>query len=252
MLTNNFLRKTSVAATAAVWLGASAGCAFNYAKKVEIAQLTTQRNAIQALKTQLGDQQYGSDKQDMELLVGADVLNAVLKVSDNLMMPIPGYRDGQVVINSVRYGAYDGSGLLDIDASAIDNKHQLNIRALINARITVVSDQKFLHGKVVVEQIAPVLSGRCWSIGLLRFSQALVNAKAADWSMNNLAFEFPLSQTVAVHIPAHATPNMSVGVPAGTLIGTLTLPGFDYEDPLKVNAIWLLHDGIHVLVSRGV
>src|SRR5258707_11009728 len=185
-----------LAAVAAVLLVTNACALTKYVKDAEIARLTIQRDALVALQHDLNDASTAADKQDLELLVGAGVLNQVLSTADKLSMPIPTYAGGEVVINQIRYGGLDGSGLLTVDASAIDHRRNLTLNVLVVARLAIKSDGKLLHGNIVVEKLVPVLTGRCWSIGLIRFAQSVADAAATDWSLKNLTLDMPMSQAV--------------------------------------------------------
>jgi hypothetical protein len=225
-------------------------CSLNrYVKEAEIQRLTVQRDALRNLQIQLQDPANAQDQQDLELLVGADVLNATLAIADKLSMPVPNYRDGEVVVNTIRYGGQDGSGLLSIDATAKDHRRNVQLNVLVVARLLVTSEGNLLKGRVVVERLVPVLSGRCWSLALLRFGQIVADAAATEWSLNNLKLDIPTSQAVVVRIPAQTT-TQTIPLPDGTISGTLRIPNFDYDDQVKLRTIWLLRDGIHVLIAH--
>lgn len=249
------MRPVSVAVTRLVALLmlpaiASACSLTKLVDQANIDRLTIQRDALKSLKQDLADPSTLPDKQDLELLVGSGVLNETLAIADKLSMPIPNYAQGEVIVNQIRYGGQDGSGLLTVDASAVDHHRGLTLHAFVVARLSIKSDGTMLHGTVVVERLVPVLTGRCWSIGLIRFAQQLADAAATEWSMNNLKFDIPMSQAIVVNIPAQNRPNQAVPLPDGAVYGTLSTSAINYDDHVKLRALWLLRDGVHVLIAR--
>jgi hypothetical protein len=120
---------------------------------------------------------------------------------------------------------------------------------LVVARLAVSSSGGVLNGQVVVERLVPVLSGKCWSLSLLHFGQLIADAAATEWSLNHLKFQIPTTQAVKINVPAQNSTQV-IPLPDGSLSGTLHVPSFNYDDQVSLHAVWLLRDGIHLLIAR--
>ncbi len=221
-------------------------------EKSEIRRLEIQRDALKQLKTELRDPNFAVDKQDLTLFVSGSLLNAVLAGVDQTQVPVPGSTTAVLQVNSIRYNGEDASGLLRLDAQVSDTKFNLALKVRIVARIVLQGseDKTKLIGRVVVENIAPEIQWNCARWRALTLARRVLTAKVQDWALNQVKVEIPLSHAVVIDVPATDKP-VVVPVPAGTITGQLKVPAFEYEEVVAIRGIWLLRDGIHVLVKYG-
>jgi hypothetical protein len=230
-----------------------AGCSLvTSVDKSEIRKLEIQKEGLTKLEKELRNHDYDVDKQDLLLFVSGPLLNDVLAAADRTEVPVPNSTTAVLRLNSIRYAGEDASGLLKFDAEVLDKKYNLTLRVVIVARIVPILsvDKNKLILQVVVENVAPEFQWNCARWRAIGLARRVITAKAQEWGLSQVKVEIPLSHAIKIDVPA-TDRSLVVPVPAGSITGQLKVPAFKYEDKVEIRTIWLLRDGIHVLVKYG-
>lgn len=220
----------------------------NAALKQERSRLKLQLSSLENLEQDLSAGTFPGGQRHVAFKLGYDVLNSVLAGADGLNVPIPQDPATFVHFHEIRV-AGGSTPLLNVHASA--SKYWVKIGVAATAIFVIdVSNPAQPMLRVRIDNIAPVLSWRNFTLFRMELARKILTTKADQLAVERLAFPLPLGQAVTLDLPAVDQVSQVTTRNNGSWIKyRVKRPAASFQRLIKIDRIVFLKDGIHVFAT---
>ena len=213
--------------------------------------LSAEESYLEDVTKQLGASATIASDSHFTLFLSRKTINDILSGLSGTTGPIPGIANSEFKVDSVASDFLDEFPKVTLTVDTNKTDLGLSIRSKIVAVLIPASADRTparLRLEVRPIGIEPQIDWNHIHGKVSGFARDLIQIKAAELAKSIPPIFVPLSSTFSINLPA-SEQLVRIPVPAGTVVGLISVPPINAAKSLRIDRLLFLADGLHVFLS---
>ncbi|MCG8054912.1 MAG: hypothetical protein JAY94_04440 [Candidatus Thiodiazotropha endolucinida] len=207
---------------------------------------------LKELETTFSEDNYPPIDRHYSLFISKTVINNILSVADEYIVPTPELNDIEIIVHKIRTEFRNGYPYLSVEASVRHIVWDITVNLAVNASLEVdisnTDTGPIAESKVRILDVTPNIKWRWYEFKTWLFVRKLLKLEITKYLESVPIFPIPISQQL-VFEQKPMEDEQVIPITHGEIKAKLNRPGFSFYRNIKVISIMFLEDGLRIHAS---